>query len=367
MLKQRKELLIILLFFLLNIVSAFLSENQKEGISWVGLRLNLVVIPLTLGTVYIKQALKERIIYAFSVATTCAAAGSFVWAVWRALRNSDWSLIYNDNLSGILNLQSIYFAMLINIAVFGFIYLLLKNEVLLKKSNLVYMLVLLVVVHFLLASRSAIIILYSAIFISGIFYIVRKKKILEGATLVLGLLVFGFLLFKTFPKTINRFKELSYTGFDYHSTARESHYNGTFAPDQWNGANLRIAVWECAWTVIKKNMLLGTGLGDKMDELKKQYAEKEFAFGIQTNRNTHNNYLDIWLSLGLVGLIIFVLGFFILPVSRAASSKDWYSVIVLICFMLALVTENYLDRTIGNTLLGFFTAFISACRKPAAL
>lgn len=364
LLKQRKEIWVIILFFLLNCISAFFSENQKEGISWVGLRLNLLVIPFAIGTLYIRQPLKERIIFGFAFATACAAAGSFVWAVWRCIKNNDLSLLYNDNLSGVLNLQSIYFAMLINIAIFSFIYLFLKNDTLLGKSTLVYVLVLLIVVHFLLASRSAIIILYSAVFISGAFYMIRKKKILEGATLVLGLLLGSFLLVKFFPKTINRFKELTYTGFDYHSTASESHYNGTLTPDQWNGANLRIAVWQCAWTVIKKNMLLGTGLGDKMDELKKQYAEKEFEFGIKTNRNTHNNYLDVWLSLGVTGLIILVLGFFALPIIHAARDKDWYGILILVCFMLALFTENYMDRTLGNTLLGFFVAFISACKKP---
>ncbi len=83
-------------------------------------------------------------------------------------------------------------------------------------------------------------------------------------------------------------------------------------------------------------MVFGTGLGDKMDELKKEYAKKEFAFGINTNRNTHNNYIDVWMSLGLIGLIIFIIGFFILPIFKCFSNNDWYGLIILISFMLSL-------------------------------
>jgi O-antigen ligase len=356
LLKQRREILVIILFFVLNCVSALLSENREEGISWMGLRLNLLVIPFAVGSLYVRQVLKDRIIFGFAFATSCAAAGCLMWGIRRSAQTHDWSLMYNDNLSGIL----------LNITIFSFIYLLSKKTVSLNRSVLFPVLFLLFVVNFLLASRSAIIILYSAVFIFALFYIMRKRKILEGVTLIMGLLLGSFILLKFFPKTINRFKELGYTQFDYHSNGKESHYNMAIT-DQWNGANLRIAVWECAWTVIKKNMVLGTGLGDKMDELKKQYTEKGFVFGIQTNRNTHNNYLDVWLSLGLIGLILLTAGFFVLPVLHCIRDGDWWGIIVIICFVLALFTENYMDRTMGNTLLGLFMGFIASYKKPVGI
>ena len=364
LLRKRKEIIIMILFFLLNCLSALLSENRKEGISLIGIRISLFIVPVAIGTLYIKNILKERLVFGFAVATTCATFFSLLWAIWHSAKYHDLSLLYNDNLSGIVNFQSIYFALLLNLAMFSFIYLLIKKSVLVNKKVLVPVLLILFVAHFLLASRIAIIILYSTIFIFAILRIVYQKKIMEGIILIAGLCLTSFLLVKFFPKTVNRFEELSYIKFDYSSTAKESHFNMQLTADQWNGANIRIAVWRCAWTVIKNNMALGTGLGDKMDELKKQYEKKGFAFGIKTNRNTHNNYLDVWMSLGLTGLIIFLCGFFIFPLFRCIKFSDWYGLVIVICFMLSLFTENYMDRTIGNVLLAFFLSFVASYKKP---
>lgn len=365
LLKRRKEIILMLSFFLLNLISALLSSNQKEGIAFAGFRIGLLVIPLAIGTLYIKPNLKDRIIFAFAVATACAATGSIIWALFQSVKYHDASLLYNDNLSVILNLQSIYFAMMINLAIFSFVYLLVKKSGLINKSLLAPALLILFVVHFLLASRIGIIILYSAIFIFATQHIIRNRKILEGVTLIMGLLLGIFLLLKFFPKTINRFKELTYTKFDFKSEGKESHFNVALTADQWNGANVRMAVWQCAWAVTKNNLLFGTGIGDKMDVLRKEYAKNQFTVGVKTNRNVHNNYLDVWMSLGLVGFIIFLIGFFILPVFRCLQTNDWYGIAIIAAFMLALFSESYMDRTMGNTLLGFFLAFISSYKKPS--
>jgi O-antigen ligase len=367
LLQQRKEILLMMGFLLLNAVSAVVSHNQQEGISFLGIRISLFVIPFAIGSIYISDELKERAIAAFANVTSCAAFGCLAWGSYRSAVRHDWSLLYNDNLSDIINFQSIYFAMLVNLAIFSFIYLLSKKSRIINENLLVPVLIILLVVNFLLASRMAIIILYSSAFVFAIIQIIRKKKWLEGITLIMGLLLAGFLLVKFFPKTINRFKELGYTNFDYRSKAKESHFNVTLTADQWNGANIRIAVWQCAWTVIKQHMFLGTNIGDKMDELKKEYANKDFSFGIQTNRNVHNNYLDVWMSLGLAGLLIFMAGFIVLPAYKCIYTNDWYGLMIVISFGLALFAETYLDRTMGNTLLAFFIAFISSYKKtPAA-
>ena len=350
-------------FFLLNGISTLYSQNQNEAISFFGYRLSLFVIPFALGSIYIQTKLKDRVISGFATTTTIAGLGCLAWSIYKANINHDWSLLYNDNLSGIINFQSIYFAMLVNLAIFSFAYLLIKKSPLVDQNIVVPLLIVLLIVNFLLASRVAIIILYSTIFIFALVHIIRKKKILEGFTLIMGLLLAGFLLVKFFPKTINRFKELTYTKFDYGSVAKESHFNVELTKEQWNGANTRIAIWECAWTVIQNNMIFGTGLGDKIVVLKKEYAKKGFVFGTQTNKNVHNNYLDVWISLGLIGLVIFIAGFIILPILKCIQANDFYGLLVIISFALSLFVETYMDRTMGNTLLAFFIAFISSYKK----
>ncbi|MEP6746300.1 MAG: O-antigen ligase family protein [Bacteroidota bacterium] len=365
LLKKREAILFIILFFLLNCTSALLSNNIKEGISWAGIRISIFIFPLALGTIYISQLLKERILLGYVVATCIAASCCLLHGIIRAVARHDWSLMYNDNLSDIINLQSIYFAGLINIALLSFGYLQWKKSFLVNKFWWWPLLLILLPAHFLLASRIAIIILYATVFFYVLYTIIQQKKIIRGLAIATGLFCAGFLFFLIFPKTLNRFKEIGYTRFDYSSMAKESHFNVALTPDQWNGANLRIAVWECAWTVTQQHFFQGTGLGDKMDVLKKQYAKKGFVFGIKTNRNVHNTYLDVWMSLGIIGLLIFLTGFFILPIAACIKTNDWYGLLVITFLGVSLFTETYLDRTVGNTILSFFLSFIACYKMPA--
>ena len=272
-LKMRPSMVVIILFFLFNCCSALFSHNIKEGVSWVGIRISLLVFPLAFGTITISSQLKDRIILAFVTATGCAAAFCLLHAAVRVWNTQDWSLMYNDNLSDIVNLQSIYFAMLINIALLGVAYLYFKGSALVNR-HIWWVLFIFLPVHFLLASRIAIIFLYGLIFVFSLYMILFRKKWLQGIAIAGGMLLVALTLLFFFPKTINRFKEIAYTQFNYSSTAKESHYNMALTPDQWNGANIRIAVWECAWTLLHRHPLLGTGLGDKMDDPEKTICKK---------------------------------------------------------------------------------------------
>lgn len=190
------------------------------------------------------------------------------------------------------------------------------------------------------------------------FILLKKRKYLQGATILMSMLIVGFLLFRFFPKTINRFKELAFTQFSFQSQAKESHYADTLSPDQWNGANFRLAAWQCGWKLFKEHPLTGVGLGDKKDELLKVYEQKRFHFAIATGKNVHNNYLDILYSLGVAGFLLFIAGWILLPFIQVIRSYDGLAFIILITFTFAMLTENYFDRSIGAMLFGFFVTFL---------
>src|SRR6185436_4749987 len=120
--------------------------------------------------------------------------------------------------------------------------------------------------------------------------IFKKKKYTAGTTMLIAVLLAGFLVLHFFPKTINRFKDFAYTQYDYQHEGSESHYSKETTPDQWNGANFRIAAWRCGWELFKKNPIAGTHLGDKREKLIEKYKEKNFQFALRTNKNLHNNY-----------------------------------------------------------------------------
>ncbi|MEJ7914035.1 MAG: O-antigen ligase family protein [Chitinophagaceae bacterium] len=189
-------------------------------------------------------------------------------------------------------------------------------------------------------------------------YILTKKKYLEGVTLLMAFGIGVFLVFKFFPQTLNRFKELTHTQFDYSSRGAESHYNMEVTADQWNGANFRLAAWRCGWDLFLQHPLIGVGLGDKQDELVKEYAKKGFQFGIDTKKNVHNNYLDVLISTGIIGFAVFIVAWLGLPLYYSARQRDWLAVLIISSIGVAIFTEVYFDRTVGGMIVGFFVPFL---------
>jgi len=364
LLRQRKEIVLMILFFLWHIVSGIVSLNHKEALVMLALRLPLLVFPLSIGLLHIRAELKDRILLAFIIIITATSMVCMVYSIGQYRQFHDAGYLYNDSLTSVIKVQSIYFALIVNLALFSYFYLLRKGSFAIEYIGLAYLsIAFLLVFHFMLASRIAIISLYSVFLFFGILYIVRRKRYLEGITLILSLVIGAILLFKVFPKTLNRFDELNYSSYNFNSHGRESHYNMDLTTDQWNGANIRLAVWKCAEQLAREYWLLGAQLGDKQDRLMDVYRSKEFDFAIQTKRNTHSNYIDVFITFGIVGFAIFIFGYVIIPIRKAVRTNDLLGGLIIGFLAISMITETYMDRSMGCLLLGFFLSFIGSWRN----
>ncbi|MES1160417.1 MAG: hypothetical protein ABUM51_06660, partial [Bacteroidota bacterium] len=70
LLRARKEIVFMIIFYLLHIVSAFLSVNRQEAMVMLIRRLPLLVFPLCIGLLYIREELKDRILLSYCFFTT---------------------------------------------------------------------------------------------------------------------------------------------------------------------------------------------------------------------------------------------------------------------------------------------------------
>jgi len=365
LLKERKEILLMILFYVLHLISGLFSANRHEAITMLVMRVPLLVFPLSIGLLTIREGLKERILLGFSIIITLTAAACLAYAIHRYRQSNDTGDLYDDSLTLLIHMQSIYFAMIVNLALFSFIYLLQKKSFAIEYIGLAYLsIAFLLVYHFMLASRIAILLLYTVFLVFGIISIVRKRKFWQGAALIAGVVVLVLVLPKLFPKTMNRFNELNYPGYRFNNHAVESHYNMDLTADQWNGANIRLAVWKCAWQLARENWLVGAQLGDKQDRLMEVYRSKQFDFAVETHRNMHNNYLDVLCTFGVIGFSLFLVGYLVIPLRRAVRTGDILSLIIVLSFAVSMTTETYMDRGIGCLLLGFFFSLVAAFRDP---
>jgi O-antigen ligase len=362
--RQRRAILFMIFFYLLHLVSALFSTNKHEAIRLLGMRIPLLMFPLSLGLICIRQELKERILLVYAFTTTVAALICLITAFMKYQATHDMQFLYNDNLTAVTLIQSIYFAQMVNLALFSYAYLLSKRSTAIQYKGLVYISILfLVAINFMLASRISIIVLYSALIIFAAFHLIKKRKFLEGITIVIGLMIGGFLMTKFFPKTLNRFKELSLTDYNFNSHGPESHFNMELTTDQWNGANIRLAVWKCGWDLARQNIVFGAQLGDKKDKMMEIYRARHFDFAVRTERNMHNNYLDVLCTFGIVGLILFLFGYFIFPLISCFYTGDILGICIIGAFAFVLVPETYLDRSLGCIFIGFFMSLVASYKR----
>lgn len=364
LLKERPFILLMIAYYLLHVISLLWSADKQEAAAQLAIRLPVFILPLAVGTLLIEEELKDRLLLGIVLVTTILAVISLGLSFSQYSQTGNSGYLYNDSLTVHFRLQSIYMAMLVNLVITGIFYLLHRKTLVQPLQGLLYLsLIILFTYHFLLASRSAMLLLYGGLFVYAFYSIIQKRKYLEGATLVLGLLIGTFMLFKFFPKTVQRFKELAYTNFKFESKAAESHYDMKLDSTQWNGANTRLALWQCGWELVQKNMHTGVGVGDRVSEMNKIYAARNFTMAIQTKKNVHNSYLDAWLTFGLAGFVLFVFAFALLPLLYTLRSGNVYDLFIVTVFIVSMLFEVYLGRSFGCMLVGFFYSLVAVEKR----
>jgi O-antigen ligase len=357
--KQRKHLWFMLGFALMLLISFFVSEDQRAGGQYLARRVPLFMFPVSVGLLQISKELRNKILLGLAIIVSAACLLSLGWAIYRFTQTKDSAWLYNDSLSYFIGQQSIYTSVFVNISIYVFVWHLLYSSL----SDYIKLwlglgIAFLFIISYMLASRNMMLILYSTIILFVFYGIIKKKKYLEGIVLLVGIVLAGALVNKFFPKTVNRFKELTFTQFNYQSKGKESHYNMELTADQWNGANFRLAAWPCGWQLFKEHPITGVGLGDKRDELFRVYEQRKFHFALATRKNVHNNYLDVLYSMGIIGFILFFTGWIALPLIRTVKKRDGLAFLIILTITLAMITEIYFDRSLGAMLSGLLIPFV---------
>ncbi|PWT76920.1 MAG: hypothetical protein C5B59_05300 [Bacteroidetes bacterium] len=365
-LRNRRAVLFMLLFFILQLISAATSADHARAWSILAMRSPLLIFPLALGGIYVNSRIKSRMLFAYAVIVLVVSVCCGADAVRRSWVHHDMQWLYDDSLTKAIGRSSVYMAQIVVIAIFCFVWLLHKGIIKGRTRLLAgFGTIFLVLFHFLLASRTSLFVLYIAA-IGYVFHLMtrgfRSAMWLIGS----GLLV-SITLFFTFPKTMNRMRQLEYLHFDYQSRGLESHYNMAVDSSQWNGANFRLAAWSCGWRVARQHLLAGVPLGDKQTILRQEYKARDFMFAYVRNRNLHNTWLDVLVNTGIAGSAIFLLAYLVLPVWITIRQGDWLGLAIVGAFAAALSTENWIDSSFGSVLLGFWLSLVSAWQTlPAA-
>ena len=321
------------------------SNNAALGLASVKVKLLLIAVPfvfsfsaLRLNDVQIKKAFTlfcaSSIIAVLSVNFLMLFKG-FTHPV--GFNGADFTFSYRIALEHYSGLHPTYYCAIVYMAAFIQLYNILAKQYTHKwEFGLAFATIIVCTAGGLAAASRAPFVAFVLIVVLLLFNHIKKhsKRWWFLAAILLGCVV----LFLS-PMVQNRLKEM---------TAKNMQ-----APqgNNDNGTNVRSGIFACDVTLLSQHWLWGVGTGNIQQELNNCLSQYNTHVYQQFNYNTHNEYLNSWLTCGVLGFMIFV-SCLVYAIVKAVQSKQWLHLYFMVFMCICFLTENYLDRQIGVT---FFT------------
>lgn len=342
--------LLITAFFCLFCLGLIETDNILPELKQIEKRLGLVVIPLILLSSrhfnYSYRNSLSKYYIAFVMATNVLSLYSFYQVINILIVNGEIPVVGREvsNLTLIHRPYVAYFCLISSVICFYHI-ISLKGSL---RKRLFYILsyLLCIGVIIVLVARLAI-----AIFIIVHIYVLFKTLVKERKT---------FILFSIISILICIISVIGLLNYSRFTSRFELLLQGKEEP--------RILIWNCSYNIIASEefqMLLGyKSVNVTQNQLDECY-KNEFLNGSYWgwiyehgyNFNTHNEFLNLFITFGLLGLIIYIfLLFFLFGKSWRIKNIIFQSFIII--FTLSCLTENFLARQYGIVSFSIFAAFI---------
>jgi O-antigen ligase len=340
-----------LLFFIWQLFGLAYSDYLKEGLRNIELRISMVLFPLIFITpaISIKNNIRLLLkIFALGAISFCLYA--LLYASYRSLIISNGTLLFNPhplespwlnyyyaNELAIFQHPS-YLSVYLLFSVFITLESFFSNMISVRKRILWFTGCLILIISiYLLSSRAEI--LTSLLTIP--LYIFVKLKNGRGIKVLSFLSLIGVVLlisvFLTNPRVSRNLKTLSEKDL-----VELSKNEGRFK------------IWNTVSEIMKNNLIFGVGTGDIQNQLNKGYINAGMPLVAKGNYNSHNQFLEILLENGLIGLIFF-LSIFGVMFYIAFSEKNILYMVFIIIMLVSFMFEVMLNRLGGVSFFALFS------------
>ncbi|WP_419213234.1 O-antigen ligase family protein [Maribacter sp. X9] len=190
------------------------------------------------------------------------------------------------------------------------------------------------------------------IVLSIIYLILQFKSTTRIAMVCVTLVTALFFLKTTKSGVADRVQSV----FNKNQTFPEGDYSVEYK--NISSEDIRKGIFYCSWILIKESPLRGYGQGDVQSRLDACYKQK-FSSNVYQKflYNTHNQYLQIFLSAGIFALIFFLTSLFA-PLYIAYKKSDFILFSFIILVMGCLMTENLINRHDGIIFYSLFNSIL---------
>jgi len=342
-----RPLILMSLIFVVFFVSCLLSDNTYLGFKKIETMLSLIAFPIAcfwfLKNVKLDFVIIQSIFFkVFFISNIIFSV--IAYYLLSFYRNPKFSSkdadFFRNAIADIpyIGEHSIYISIFLAIAIIiGTFIFKQGNHNILVKIGLIVGQFILISLLLLLMSKGIIIALIIAFLVPFIFSKQVSKKIIFGSAIIV------ILIFILLPKHNNRFGEL---------LKKESFEQ----IDMNNSTSIRFYILKCSIKMMLEKPFFGHGLGDVQKELDFRYNINEEMLP-SGKYNSHNQYLFVLLSTGVIGFIFFLL-FLYYIFNIAIKNQDYFLLSILILFSISFLFENILSRQSGVILFSFLVNFL---------
>ncbi|UPL48477.1 O-antigen ligase family protein [Hymenobacter sublimis] len=223
------------------------------------------------------------------------------------------------------------------------------------RVGLITALVALALYQHMLAVRSGLITFY---FLGGVvclWLIIQRKKYRQAAAVAVGLILLPVISYICFPTFRNKSTNTKEDVGRVENTASANNYSLVG----------RVYSYKVALKVIQDNLWVGVGKADIADEMATRYQQEFPTIQAASYIQPHNQYLYSTVAFGVVGLLLFIIGFYY------AGLCIWprYAPLLLAQYLivtLSFLVEYTLETQIGLAFALFFLLLALEGSKPIA-
>ncbi|MBX2962038.1 MAG: O-antigen ligase family protein [Cyclobacteriaceae bacterium] len=344
-----------LLYYFLHVIALFFTEDMKEGVFQLEKKLFMIILPLIILssvslTVNLLVVLLRLFVYSnILVAFLCFGDAVYQSNYFEGFTRIDWFKFTYFELTRVVDVQpaylGIYCAFSILIVVIFLTYQ--WDTISISRKILdVFIVIILTLFLFLLSTRAPLVALMAMAFVGLPILFYRRGNFFRGA-------LFSLLLFSGFVIVLLQFPILKERTFHAMGIPQETKWINQYGNATGVLPEYRYQNWFSSWEIIRSNWMIGVGSGDVQVELQKQYYANGFTDSYDQKFNAHNQYLQTWIGLGIVGLLS-LLALFIVPIIKAFQEKNYLVILFVVLFAICSFTESTFERQLG---IAFYTLF----------
>ncbi|MDT8392851.1 MAG: O-antigen ligase family protein [Bacteroidales bacterium] len=352
---HRTNLLLFAGIYILYLIGLSYSDNFGTGLFNLEVKLSLFIFPVMFASIrkeVLSLKISRRVLTSFVFGVFASMLLCYSVAFFEYAQNGNVETFYYSSLSVLIHPS--YLAMYVCFAIAVLLYYNLKAYIRGRLNIILSMILVLLFQLFvvMLSSKAGILGLILVIALFSAYTIFSEKRLLTGLFSGFVLSVSFLILFFLFPASSARFEQTR-------EVLEQAEVGGA---EVANSTGERIMIWYYTFEITNENFLFGVGTGDVIDHLLSKYNEKGMRNAFDLQLNAHNQYLQTFLALGIVGLIVLLLTL-LLPAIFSVEQRHYLYLMFLVLISFNFLFESMLETQAGVVFYAFFNAYFFSIKK----